>query len=110
MFFREHLEAKSVGKGTDQVRPAGSAEPSMRLTGVNERLSFVVARRQRCAISVFPGRNRFVAERDDCGDNHSVRFYIQNSISLTIAAPQRILSIQFNEARAGSSPGLSQIH
>jgi hypothetical protein len=38
------------------------------------------------------GQKRFIAERDDRGDNLSVRFYIQNSISLTIAALQRIFS------------------
>jgi hypothetical protein len=36
------------------------------------------------------GQNRWIAEREDCGDNLSVRFYIQNSISLTIAGLQRM--------------------
>jgi hypothetical protein len=39
------------------------------------------------------GQNRCIAQRDDRGDNLSVRFYIQNSISLTIAALQRIFDI-----------------
>jgi hypothetical protein len=38
-----------------------------------------------------PGKNRFVAERYRRGDNLSVRFHIQNSISLTIAVPPRII-------------------
>jgi hypothetical protein len=36
-------------------------------------------------------KNRSVADPDDCGDNLSVRFYFQNSISLTIAALPRII-------------------
>jgi hypothetical protein len=36
-------------------------------------------------------KNRSVAEPADCGDNLSVRFYFQNSISLTIAASPRII-------------------
>jgi hypothetical protein len=38
-----------------------------------------------------PGKNRFVAQSDQCGDNLSVRFHIQNSISLTIAMLPRII-------------------
>jgi hypothetical protein len=40
--------------------------------------------------ALFLDKNRFIAERDDRGDNLSVRLHIQNSISLTIAAPQRM--------------------
>jgi hypothetical protein len=36
-------------------------------------------------------RQTFVAERRARGDNLSVRFYIQNSISLTIAMLPRII-------------------
>jgi hypothetical protein len=37
-------------------------------------------------------KNRFTAWRYDCGDNLSVRFHIQNSISLTMAASPRIIA------------------
>jgi hypothetical protein len=36
-------------------------------------------------------KNRFVAERRAYGHNLSVRFHIQNSISLTITMPPRII-------------------
>jgi hypothetical protein len=36
-------------------------------------------------------KNRFIAWRYDRGDNLSVRFHIQNSISLTIAMLPRII-------------------
>jgi hypothetical protein len=39
----------------------------------------------------WPGKNRFTAQRWDRGDNLSVRFHIQNSISLTIAMLPRII-------------------
>jgi hypothetical protein len=39
----------------------------------------------------WPGKNRFTAQRYDRGDNLSVRFHIQNSISLTIAMLPRII-------------------
>jgi len=39
----------------------------------------------------WPSKNRFTAQRYDRGDNLSVRFHIQNSISLTIAMPPRII-------------------
>jgi hypothetical protein len=42
------------------------------------------------------GQNRFIALRYDCGDNLSVRFHIQNSISLTIAIPPRIIPARFH--------------
>jgi hypothetical protein len=37
-------------------------------------------------------KSRFTAWRCDCGDNLSVRFHIQNSISLTMAASPRIIA------------------
>jgi hypothetical protein len=37
------------------------------------------------------GKNRFIAQGYDCGDNLSVGFHIQNSISLTVAIPPRII-------------------
>jgi hypothetical protein len=36
-------------------------------------------------------QNRFIARRQDRGDNLSVRFYIRNSISLTIVRLPRII-------------------
>jgi hypothetical protein len=36
-------------------------------------------------------KKRFSARRRDRGDNLSVRFHIQNSISLTIMVPPRII-------------------
>jgi hypothetical protein len=38
-------------------------------------------------------KNRFIAGGCDCGDNLSVRFHIQNSISLTMAASPRIIAM-----------------
>jgi hypothetical protein len=37
------------------------------------------------------GKSRFIVHLHDRGDNLSVRFYIQNSISLTIAMLPRII-------------------
>jgi hypothetical protein len=56
-----------------------------------------LARRDQYRIEVgvmhicWPGKNRFTAQRYDRGDNLSVRFHIQNSISLTIAMLPRII-------------------
>jgi hypothetical protein len=36
-------------------------------------------------------KNRFIVQRLDHGDNLSDRFHIQNSISLTIVLPLRII-------------------
>jgi len=58
-----------------------------------------LARRDQYAIEVgvmhicWPSKNRFTAQRYDRGDNLSVRFHIQNSISLTIAMPPRIICV-----------------
>jgi hypothetical protein len=38
-----------------------------------------------------PGKNRFIAQSVQCGDNLSVRLHIQNSISLTITVLPRII-------------------
>jgi hypothetical protein len=56
-----------------------------------------LARSDHCRTEVsvmhicWPGKNRFTAQRGDRGDNLSVRFHIQNSISLTIAMLPRII-------------------
>jgi hypothetical protein len=44
----------------------------------------------RCTFSR-RGKSRFIVHLHDRGDNLSVRFYIQNSISLTIAMLPRII-------------------
>jgi hypothetical protein len=56
---------------------------------------------KRCTF-IEHGENRCRAGRCNCGDNLSVRFHIQNSISLTIAMLPRIIwmSIQRSGSRS----------
>jgi hypothetical protein len=51
-------------------------------------------------------QNHCIVQRCDHGDNLSVRFHIENSISLTIAMPPRILKTQGSDsgAAAGATP------
>jgi hypothetical protein len=73
----------------------------------------VMFRNQAAAVSAsFLRKIRFVlGEAQVCGDNLSVGFYIQNSISLTIAVRPRIFPCKMSTERGRKRPpGLNRIH